>query len=97
MSGRFTVKFYNDDATKEYRKLDGSVKKLVNVGLKKLEMRADEIGKQLEGGGRATLHSPAAFALIKVHTLSNPHALPFQQPHALRAPAAETALVPLTA
>lgn len=51
MSGRFTVEFYNDDAAKEYRKLDGSVKKLVNVGLKKLETRADEIGKQLEGGG----------------------------------------------
>lgn len=49
MSGRFTVEFYNDDAAKEYRKLDGSVKKLVNVGLKKLETRADEIGKQLEG------------------------------------------------
>ena len=49
MSGRFTVEFYNSEAAKEYRKLDGSVKKLINVGLKKLETRADEIGKQLEG------------------------------------------------
>lgn len=49
MSGRFTVRFYNEDALKEYRKLDGSVKKLVDVGLRKLEVRADEIGKPLEG------------------------------------------------
>ena len=49
MSGRFTVEFYNDEAAKEYRKLDGHVKKLVNAGLKKLETRADEIGKALEG------------------------------------------------
>ena len=49
MSGRFTVEFYNDEAAKEYRKLDGSVKKLVNVGLRKLETRADEIGKPLDG------------------------------------------------
>lgn len=97
MSGRFTVEFYNDDAAKEYRRLDGSVKKLVNVGLKKLETRADEIGKQLEGGGRATLHSPAGFTSIKGRMLANPHALPSQQPHALREPAAETAPVPRTA
>lgn len=49
MSGRFTVRFYNEDAMKEYRKLDGSTRKLVNVGLKKLEARADEIGKPLAG------------------------------------------------
>ncbi len=49
MSRRFTVRFYNEDALKEYRKLNGSVKKLVDVGLRKLEARADEIGKPLEG------------------------------------------------
>ena len=49
MSGNFTVEFYNDDAAKEYRKLDGSVKRLINVGLRKLETRADEIGKELDG------------------------------------------------
>lgn len=49
MSARFTVEFYNDEAAKEYRKLDGSVKKLVNIGLKKLETRANEIGKPLDG------------------------------------------------
>lgn len=49
MSGRFTVRFYNEDAMKDYRRLDGSAKKLVNVGLRKLEERADEIGKPLAG------------------------------------------------
>ncbi|WP_165170819.1 type II toxin-antitoxin system RelE/ParE family toxin [Adlercreutzia sp. ZJ242] len=48
MSGRFQVVFYNEAAAKEYRKLDGSTKKLVNVALKKLETRADEIGTPLE-------------------------------------------------
>ncbi|MEG1561583.1 MAG: hypothetical protein RR323_04175 [Raoultibacter sp.] len=49
MNPKFQIEFYNDEAEKEYRKLDGSIKKLVNVGLKKLEERADEIGKELHG------------------------------------------------
>ena len=46
---RFSVWFYNADAVKEYRRLDGSIKRLVDIGLKKLEDRADEIGKTLQG------------------------------------------------
>lgn len=49
MSRWFIVEFYNDEAAMEYKKLDGSVKKLVDVGLRKLETRAEEIGKALEG------------------------------------------------
>ena len=49
MSGVFTVVFYNDAAAKEYRKLDGSTKRLVNVALLKLQTRADEIGTPLSG------------------------------------------------
>lgn len=49
MSKTFEVRFYNEDAEKEYRKLDGSIKKLVDIGLIKLETRADEIGKPLSG------------------------------------------------
>lgn len=49
MSGRFTVRFYDKSALREYLDLDGSTKKLVDVGLRKLEMRADEIGKPLGG------------------------------------------------
>ena len=47
MNSKFQVEFYDEESEKEYRKLDGSIKKLVNVGLKKLEARADEIGKEL--------------------------------------------------
>lgn len=50
MSARFSIRFINKDAVREYQKLDGSVKKLVNIGLKKLEERADQIGKPLAGG-----------------------------------------------
>lgn len=46
---RFVVRFYNAEAAKEYKSLDGSSKKLVDVGLAKLRTRADEIGKPLRG------------------------------------------------
>ena len=49
MTARFVVRFYNQDVAKEYKALDGSVKKLVGIGLAKLRMRADEIGKPLHG------------------------------------------------
>ncbi|MET3507766.1 type II toxin-antitoxin system RelE family toxin [Halalkalibacter oceani] len=45
---RFLLQFIDANALKEYRKLDGSVKKLVDIALKKLEARANEIGKPLE-------------------------------------------------
>ena len=46
---RFDVNFYNDAARKEYLKLDGSIKPLVELGYRKLMERADEIGKHLGG------------------------------------------------
>lgn len=49
MSGRFTLAFIDEDARKEYRKLDGSTKRFVDVGLRKLEERADELGAPLHG------------------------------------------------
>lgn len=49
MTGRFVLRFFNRDALKEYKSLDGSVRKLVDLGLAKLRVRADEIGKPLHG------------------------------------------------
>ncbi|MEF9875552.1 MAG: hypothetical protein RR842_02370 [Gordonibacter sp.] len=46
---RFEVRFYNAVAAKEYQALDGSVRRLVDIGLAKLRVRADEIGKPLSG------------------------------------------------
>ena len=45
-SKRYELVFL-EEAKKEYKKLDGSVKKLVNVALKKLEVRADTLGEEL--------------------------------------------------
>lgn len=49
MSGSYLVRFIDGEAEKEYLRLDGSAKKLIAVGLKKLSVRADEIGKELGG------------------------------------------------
>ncbi len=49
MSSRFQLAFIDEDAHKEYRKLDGSTKRLVDVGLRKLEERADQLGSPLHG------------------------------------------------
>lgn len=49
MTGRFVLRFFSREVEKEYRSLDGSVRKLVDLGLAKLRMRADEIGKPLHG------------------------------------------------
>jgi len=46
MSKKFEVVFI-EEARKDYRKLDGSVKKFVDVALAKLEERADELGEDL--------------------------------------------------
>jgi len=43
---KFEVVFL-EEASKEYRKLDGSVKKLVNVAIAKMQERADELGEDL--------------------------------------------------
>ncbi len=40
-------------ALKEYEKLDGSLIKIVNKAIDQLEMRADEVGKQLKIKGIA--------------------------------------------
>lgn len=46
MAKKFEVVFI-EEAQKDYKKLDGSVKKLVNVALAKMEERADELGEDL--------------------------------------------------
>lgn len=49
MSGRYRLAFIDEGARKEYVKLDGSTRRLVDVGLRKLEERADELGAPLHG------------------------------------------------
>lgn len=46
MAGKFEVVFI-EEARKDYKKLDGSIKKLVNVALAKMKERADELGEDL--------------------------------------------------
>lgn len=46
MSRRFEIRLITE-AAKEYKRLDGSIKKLVNVAFRKLEERADEMGEEL--------------------------------------------------
>lgn len=46
---RFKVEFYDKTAEKEYLSLDGSVRAMVNKGIARLALRADEIGKSLSG------------------------------------------------
>lgn len=46
---RFKVEFYEKTAEKEYLSLDGSVRAMVDKGIARLALRADEIGKPLSG------------------------------------------------
>lgn len=46
MSKKFEVVFI-EEAQKDYKMLDGSIKKLVNIALAKMEERADELGENL--------------------------------------------------
>lgn len=46
---RFKVEFYDKTAEKEYLSLDGSVRAMVDKGIARLALRADEIGKPLSG------------------------------------------------
>jgi mRNA interferase RelE/StbE len=46
MAKKFEVVFI-EEAKKDYKKLDGSIKKLVNVALAKMEERAAELGEDL--------------------------------------------------
>ena len=52
---RFRVLFH-PDAFVEYRNLDGSVRKLVDDALRRLQYRADEIGKRLGSRENSPLH-----------------------------------------
>lgn len=49
MKPKFTIRFYGKDTENAYKHLDGYIKKQVNIGLRKLSDRADEIGKILTG------------------------------------------------
>lgn len=46
---RFEIAFTDQAAVKEYKALDGSTKRMVDNGLARLSLRADEIGKPLRG------------------------------------------------
>ena len=46
MAKKFEVVFI-EEAKKDYKKLDGSIKKFVDVALAKMEERADELGEDL--------------------------------------------------
>lgn len=46
MAQKFEITFI-PKAAKEYKKIDGSVKKLVDIALKKMEERADILGEDL--------------------------------------------------
>ena len=46
MSKKFKI-ILIEDANKDYKKLDGSVKRIVNVALAKMEERADQLGEEL--------------------------------------------------
>lgn len=46
---RFEVEFYDKAVEKEYFALDGSVRVMVDKGIARLALRADEIGKPLLG------------------------------------------------
>ena len=66
MSTPFTL-VYRPEARKEYDQLDGSQKDLIDAGLRKLVMRADEIGKPLSGtlaGCRALKWRKAGLRLV---------------------------------
>lgn len=46
MANKFEVVFI-EEAQKEYKKLDGSVKKIVQVAIAKMQERADTLGEEL--------------------------------------------------
>ena len=61
---RFEIRF-DEDAFKEYRKLDNSVAKVVDRFFEELEVRADEIGKDLENKQSTKLHGCKEIKLKK--------------------------------
>ena len=48
-AARFEVEFYDRAAEKDYLSLDGSMRAMVDKGIARLALRADEIGKPLSG------------------------------------------------
>lgn len=48
-AARFSVEFISRAARDDYLSLDGSVRAMVDKGLARLALRADEIGKPLSG------------------------------------------------
>jgi mRNA interferase RelE/StbE len=48
-SPKFKIEFISKDAEKDYLALDGSIRPMVDKGIARLALRADEIGKQLTG------------------------------------------------
>lgn len=48
-AARFEVEFYCAASKRDYDSLDGSVRTMVDKGIARLALRADEIGKPLSG------------------------------------------------
>lgn len=48
-TAKFKVEFYDKTVEKEFLSLDGSVRAMVDKGIARLALRADEIGKPLAG------------------------------------------------
>ena len=48
-AARFSVEFIDEGAKGDYLSLDGSVRAMVDKGLARLALRADEVGKPLSG------------------------------------------------
>ena len=46
---RFRVEFIDGGAAREYLALDGSIRPMIDKGIARLALRADEIGKPLKG------------------------------------------------
>lgn len=54
MNKKFDIVFI-EDAKEDYRKLDGSEKKYVDIALAKIQWRADELGEKLTKKGDSNL------------------------------------------
>ena len=54
MENKFEIVFI-EDAKEDYRKLDGSEKKYVDIALAKMRFRADELGEELTKKGESNL------------------------------------------
>lgn len=65
MSNKFKIVFI-EEALKEYKKLDGSTKKFVNVAISKIEQKALDIGEELHNTNDSKLAGCRRIKLRKI-------------------------------